>query len=170
MGFIYSSPLPLYSSLYPLPLLRYAICVLFRVYYFYHADGRHFILLERNSTMPHFMDPFAGLVPEKRMNARELIRGLRLSLAAEEEATHLYETLADSTDNPLARKVLQDIADEERVHKGEFNRLIEILVEDEKKFMSDGAQEVNEMMDEVKDEYTSYQQKVTGEERISSQL
>lgn len=120
--------------------------------------------------MPHFMDPFAGLVPEKRMNARELIRGLRLSLAAEEEATHLYETLADSTDNPLARKVLQDIADEERVHKGEFNRLIEILVEDEKKFMSDGAQEVNEMMDEVKDEYTSYQQKVTGEERISSQL
>jgi len=59
--------------------------------------------------MPDFVNPFTGMRPDRKLEDRELARALRLSLAAEEEAIHLYEALADSTDNRLAAKVLQDI-------------------------------------------------------------
>ena len=50
---------------------------------------------------------------------------------------------ADATDNPLAKAVLIDIANEERVHAGEFARLLAILTGDEDKFLEEGAVEVN---------------------------
>ena len=95
--------------------------------------------------MPEFVNPFSGMVPDRKMTKAELVRALRLNLAAEEEAVHLYESHADATDNELARKVLHDIADEERVHAGEFQRLINILMEDEAKLLAEGAAEVDEM-------------------------
>jgi rubrerythrin len=98
--------------------------------------------------MPEFLNPFAGVVPDRKLSSRELTRALRLSLAAEEEAVHLYEALADAADNELAKKVLQDIADEEKVHAGEFQRLLNILLEDEGKFLAEGAAEVDEMAEE----------------------
>lgn len=100
--------------------------------------------------MPEFIDPFKGLTPGRKLSLRELTRGLRLSLAAEEEAVHLYEALADATDHPLAKKVLQDIADEEREHAGEFLRLISLLLPDEDGFLAHGAKEVDEMAAELK--------------------
>ncbi len=99
--------------------------------------------------MPEFVNPFSGLVPGRKMTDAELVRALRLNLAAEEEAVHLYEAHADATDNELARKVLRDIADEERVHAGEFQRLINILRPDEEKLLAEGAAEVDEMAEEL---------------------
>jgi len=95
--------------------------------------------------MPEFVNPFSGVIPDRKIGARELTRALRLSLSAEEEAVHLYEALADATDNELAAKVLQDIADEERVHVGEFQRLLSILLPDEEELLAKGAAEVDEM-------------------------
>jgi len=95
--------------------------------------------------VPEFVNPFSGSIFGKKLSLRELSRALRLALASEEEATHLYEALADSTDNELAKAVLQDIANEERVHKGEFQKLIELLLPDEAEFMAEGAQEVEEI-------------------------
>ncbi len=63
---------------------------------------------------------------------------------------HLYEALADATDDSLAKEVLQDIADEERVHAGEFQRLLNILLPDEEKLLAKGAEEVDEMAEEIK--------------------
>jgi rubrerythrin len=99
--------------------------------------------------MPDFVNPFSGVVPSRKLTDRELARALRLNLAAEEEAVHLYEAHADATDNELARKVLQDIADEERVHVGEFQRLLNILLADEAKLLAEGAEEVDEMAEET---------------------
>ncbi len=99
--------------------------------------------------MPEFVNPFSGVTPDRKMTPREVARGIRLSLAAEEEAVHLYEALADSTDNPLAKAVLQDIADEERVHAGEFQRLLNILLPDEEKMLAEGAEEVDEMAEAI---------------------
>ncbi len=93
--------------------------------------------------MPEFTNPFIGVVPGRKMTDSELLRALRLNLSAEEEAVHLYLSHADATDNALAKKVLQDIANEERVHKGEFQRLINILAQDEESFLAQGAEEVN---------------------------
>ena len=99
--------------------------------------------------MPEFVNPFSGVAPGRKLTKRELTRAVRLMLAAEEEATHLYEAVADATDDPLAKEVLQDIADEERVHAGEFQRLLSILLPDEDKWLADGAAEVNVMAEEV---------------------
>jgi uncharacterized protein len=95
--------------------------------------------------MPEFVNPFVGMVPQQKLSKSELLRGLRLSLSAEEEATHIYEALADATDDALAKAVLHDIANEERVHKGEFQRLISILAPDETVFMDEGRREVDEL-------------------------
>jgi rubrerythrin len=93
--------------------------------------------------MPEFTNPFSGMVPGRKMTDAELLRALRLDLSAEEEAVHLYLSHADATDNELAKKVLMDIADEERVHKGEFQRLLNILSKEEQDLLTQGAGEVN---------------------------
>ena len=58
--------------------------------------------------------------------------------------------LAESTDNKLAIEVLKDIADEERVHAGEFLRLLRELAPDEDKFYVKGAREVEEEIGKLK--------------------
>jgi uncharacterized protein len=98
--------------------------------------------------MPQFLDPFVGCVPGRRMTERELTRALRLALSAEEEAVHLYESLADATDHPLAKAVLEDIAREERVHAGEFQRVLARLILDEDARMAEGAAEVDALVAE----------------------
>lgn len=111
--------------------------------------------------MPEFVNPFVGMIPERKMTQGELLRALRLSLAAEEEAAHIYLAIADATSNELARNVLTDIANEERVHKGEFQRLIELLSPQEVDFMAEGASEVEEIKKKLK------QQIVPGDEHPS---
>lgn len=99
--------------------------------------------------MPEFVNPFVGVAPGRNLTARELTRAIRLSLTAEYEAVHLYEALADATDNKLAKAVLQDISNEERVHAGEFQRLLNILLEDEEQLLREGAGEVDEMRESL---------------------
>lgn len=99
--------------------------------------------------MPEFTNPFIGKIPDRKLTTGELVRAIRLDVAAEEEATHIYNAQAEATDNPLAKKVLEDIANEERVHVGEFQRLLQILTGDEDKWLADGAGEVDEMAAEV---------------------
>jgi rubrerythrin len=94
--------------------------------------------------MPEFGSPFSGRKSDRKLTDQELIRAIRFMVAAEYEAIQLYMQLAESTDNKLAIEVLQDIADEERVHAGEFLRLLHELAPDEKKFYAEGAQEVEE--------------------------
>ena len=100
--------------------------------------------------MPEFMNPFVTMTPSRKLTDRELARALRMSLAAEEEAITLYEALADATDNKLAAAILQDIANEEKEHKGEFQRLLDLLLPSEVKFMKHGAEEVDEMAEKIR--------------------
>lgn len=96
--------------------------------------------------MPDFGSPFAGLAKGKKLTEAELVRAIRFMVAAEYEATQLYVQLAESTDHPLAIKVLTDIADEELVHAGEFLRLLHELAPDEARLYAKGAQEVEDAM------------------------
>jgi rubrerythrin len=98
--------------------------------------------------MPGFGSCFSGLASDRKLTQTELIRAIRFMVAAEYEAVQLYMQLAESTDHELAVKVLKDIADEERVHAGEFLRLLKELAPDEEKFYNEGAKEVEEMMKE----------------------
>ena len=99
--------------------------------------------------MPDFGNSFSGLAKDRKLTKPELIRAIRFMVAAEYEAIQLYMQLAESTDNKLAIEVLKDIADEERVHAGEFLRLLKELAPDEEKFYSEGAQEVEEEIGKI---------------------
>ncbi len=97
--------------------------------------------------MPEFANPFSGRVPERKLTEGELVRAIRLDIAAEHEAVHLYMAHAEATDNPVARQVLIDVANEEREHIGEFERLLEILTGgEERRWRDTGREEVNEMV------------------------
>lgn len=100
--------------------------------------------------MPDFGHPFAGLANDRKLTDEELVRAIRFMISAEYEAIQLYMQLAESTDNKLAQEVLKDIADEERVHAGEFLRLLLQLDPDEEKFYAEGSEEVEEEIKKLK--------------------
>ena len=100
--------------------------------------------------MPEFGTPFSGLAKDRKVTKEELIRAIRFMIAAEYEAIQMYMQLAESTDNKLAQEVLRDIADEERVHAGEFLRLLKELAPDEQKFYDKGTEEVEEEIARLK--------------------
>jgi rubrerythrin len=99
---------------------------------------------QKENSMPGFGSPFSGLANDRKLTDEELVRAIRFMVAAEYEATQMYMQLAESIDNKLAVEVLKDIADEERVHAGEFLRLLYALAPDEKKLYAQGAEEVEQ--------------------------
>ena len=100
--------------------------------------------------MPVFGSPFSGLANNRKLTNAELVRAIRFAVASEYEATQLYTQLAESTGNKLAAEVLREIADEERVHAGEFLRLLRAIAPDEEKLYADGAKEVEEKIKKKK--------------------
>jgi rubrerythrin len=99
--------------------------------------------------MPEFGTPFAVLANERKLTKSELIRAIRFMISAEYEAVQLYMQLAESTDNKLAKEVLIDIANEERVHAGEFLKLLYQLDPDEEEFYKEGMEEVEEIIEKM---------------------
>ena len=99
--------------------------------------------------MPDFGNPFSGLRNDRKLSDTELVRAIRFLVSAEYEAVQLYMQLAESTENKLAKEVLIDIADEERVHAGEFLRLLKELAPEEYKFYEEGAKEVEEIIERL---------------------
>jgi rubrerythrin len=99
--------------------------------------------------MPEFGHPFSVLKSDRKLSHEELVRAIRFMIAAEYEAIQLYMQLAESTDNKLAIAVLKDIADEEKVHAGEFLRLLKELDPEEERFYEEGSQEVEEEIEEL---------------------
>jgi rubrerythrin len=76
---------------------------------------------------------------------RETTRAIRDAIIAEEQAIKQYEVIVDSTKNSKVKEVLKEIANEERVHVGELQELLNILLPDEKKFQEDGKKEIKDI-------------------------
>ena len=72
---------------------------------------------------------------------------LRLAIIAELDAISLYEQLAGATDNENIKKVLLDVAKEEKTHVGEFQTLL--LKEDVEQVeeLEKGKEEVKEILE-----------------------
>ena len=70
---------------------------------------------------------------------------LRVSIAAEMDATSLYEQLANVTDNEDLKVVLLDIAQEEKTHVGEFHTMLLRLDEEQATELEKGRNEVEEL-------------------------
>ena len=95
--------------------------------------------------MPEFESPFSGLAHDRKLTEAELVRAIRFSISAEYEAIQFYMQLAESTNSKRAVAVLVDVADEERVHAGEFLKLLYELAPEEAGLYAKGAKEVEAM-------------------------
>lgn len=98
--------------------------------------------------MPAFPNPFSGNI-DRKITKAELLQAIRIDMASELEAIYLYEAHALATDDPLVKKVLRDIRDEEKAHVGELTALMRYLDPDMTEHLLSGENEVKEMMEEL---------------------
>jgi rubrerythrin len=75
---------------------------------------------------------------------------LRAAIIAELDAVNLYEQMADMTRNGNIRKVLLDIAREEKTHVGEFQALLLMEDKEQEKELKEGKREVEELIEHEK--------------------
>jgi rubrerythrin len=69
---------------------------------------------------------------------------LRLGIIAELDAINLYEQMAAMTSNDDIRKILLDIAKEEKTHVGEFQTLLLREDKEQVRELEEGKKEVQE--------------------------
>jgi len=72
-------------------------------------------------------------------------RALRIATMAEYEAISVYEQMAELVKSPKVKKVLLDIAQEEKVHVGEFESLLKEFDDEHGPSIDDGEKEVGDM-------------------------
>jgi rubrerythrin len=68
----------------------------------------------------------------------------RVGMIAELDAVSLYEQLAAKASSPAIKKMLLDIAKEEKTHMGEFQALLLTLDKEQLKELENGKKEVKE--------------------------
>jgi rubrerythrin len=73
---------------------------------------------------------------------------LRAAMIAELDAINLYEQMADMTQNKNIRKLLLDVAREEKTHVGEFQTLLLRKDPQQKNELEEGKKEVKQLLDE----------------------
>ena len=73
---------------------------------------------------------------------------LRVGMIAELDAINLYEQMAAKAKNPIIKKVLLDIAREEKIHMGEFQGLLIELDPEYEKELEEGYKEIKELRSE----------------------
>jgi len=71
---------------------------------------------------------------------------LRVGIIAELDAVNLYEQLAAMTENRNIKKLLLDIAKEEKTHVGEFQALLLKQDEEQKGELEEGKKEVDKLI------------------------
>jgi len=71
---------------------------------------------------------------------------LRAGIIAEYDAINLYEQMAALTENENVRKIMLDVAREEKAHVGEFQALLLMLDEEQVEEMEEGKEEVDELL------------------------
>jgi len=70
---------------------------------------------------------------------------LRAGIIAELDAINLYEQMAALTQNENIKKILLDIAKEEKTHVGEFQTLLLKEDKEQEKELEEGKREVEEL-------------------------
>jgi hypothetical protein len=92
------------------------------------------------------------ITPDKKLTDSEIARALRLSIAAELDASHLYELIADSVEDKQVQDTLRDISREEKIHVGELSVLLGKFDKEFDDSIEEGRKEVKDKPDENKSE------------------
>lgn len=96
--------------------------------------------------MPEFATPYSVKKNDRKLNNEELIRAIRFSIAGEYEAIQLYEEIAETIDNEEAKRLLNEIAGDERVHAGNLYYLLNLISPEDAKGHKEGAEEAEEII------------------------
>lgn len=72
---------------------------------------------------------------------------LRVGIIAELDAINLYEQLAAMAQDKNLKKILLDVAKEEKTHVGEFQALLLKFDKEQVKELEEGKEEVDELME-----------------------
>ncbi|RLG58800.1 rubrerythrin [Candidatus Geothermarchaeota archaeon] len=84
----------------------------------------------------------------KKIKKEELDKEmLRIGMIAELDAVNLYEQMAAMTEDRNIKKVLLDIAKEEKAHVGEFLALLLRADKEQEKELKEGKEEVEELIE-----------------------
>jgi len=75
---------------------------------------------------------------------------LRTAIIAELDAINLYEQMSSTTQNDNIRKLLLDVAREEKTHVGEFQALLLIEDQEQEKELKEGKKEIEELIEHEK--------------------
>lgn len=102
--------------------------------------------------MPEFASPFSIKKSDRTLTKEELIRGIRFSIASEYETIQLYEELAESIENQEAKRLLLEIANDEKVHAGNFLYLLRLLSPEEENSYKDGSSEAKNVIEGKKED------------------
>lgn len=79
-----------------------------------------------------FTNPFTGMTPERKLTTEELLRALRIDVAAELDAINLYQAHIDAIDDEEIKALIAHIRDEEKEHVAEFMAAINALDQKQK--------------------------------------
>ena len=83
-----------------------------------------------------------GIDDNKKSNDKII---LRQSIIAELDATSLYEQMAASTSNEKLKKLLLDVAREEKVHVIEFETFLKEIDKEQEEVVAEGEKESEEI-------------------------
>jgi len=72
---------------------------------------------------------------------------LRVAIIAELDAVNLYEQMASLASNKNLKKVLLEVAGEEKTHVGEFQAMLLKADEEQEKELAAGKAEVDELLE-----------------------
>ena len=86
--------------------------------------------------------------PNKKLNDVELLRAIKFAISSEFEAIQIYQEIAEATDNLGAKRVLLDIAREEKEHVGELRELLKVLAPSDEDAYEKGEEETKENLEE----------------------
>ncbi len=82
----------------------------------------------------------------KKLDENGIVQALRLAIIGELDAINLYLQLANAVDDENVKKVLEDIAEEEKVHVGELLELLKKLDVEQAEALEKGMREVKELL------------------------
>lgn len=95
------------------------------------------------------------------------IQIVRLAMIAEIDAVSLYESMILQAKNRDLKAILQDVANEEKVHVGEFEAILEFLDPDWEELEDEGEEEAEQMMKKESIDEAVYAGNIGFEELIS---
>jgi hypothetical protein len=118
-------------------------------------EGKEEVLLEKIEKKIEVLKELfiqAGEIEKMEAGAEKDKAILRLSIVAELDAVNLYQRFADIASSEDIRDVMIHVADEEKVHVGEFQSLLEDIDENYEDKLEEGEEEVEEELEGDEDE------------------